>query len=65
MPDDASRSPGMGVRHIEQALPTGESRRQPVLRSSPGTGSLVDRRRPPGDRSREAARRALPAGGEA
>ena len=41
MPDDASRSPGLGVRHIEQALPTGESRRIPVLRSSPGTGSLA------------------------
>lgn len=41
MPDDASRSPGMGVRHVERALPTGESRRTPVLRSSPGTGSLA------------------------
>lgn len=41
MPDDASRSPGLGVRHVEQALPTGESRRIPVLRSSPGTGSLA------------------------
>jgi NADH-quinone oxidoreductase subunit C len=41
MPDDASRSPGLGVRHIEQSLPTGEHRRVPVLRSSPGTGSLA------------------------
>jgi NADH-quinone oxidoreductase subunit C len=40
MPDDASRSPGLGVRHIEETLPTGETRRTPVLRSSPGTGSL-------------------------
>lgn len=40
MPDDASRSPGLGVRHVEQALPTGETRRTPVFRSSPGTGSL-------------------------
>jgi NADH:ubiquinone oxidoreductase subunit C len=40
MPDDASRSPGLGVRPIEQAFPTGESRRTPVLRGSPGTGSL-------------------------
>lgn len=40
MPDDASRSPGLGVRHVEQPLPAGESRRVPVLRSSPGTGSL-------------------------
>ncbi len=41
MPDDASRSPGLGVRHVERAFGTGESRRVPVLRSSPGTGSLV------------------------
>jgi NADH:ubiquinone oxidoreductase subunit C len=41
MPDDASRSPGLGVRHVEQAFPTAEARRTPVLRSSPGTGSLA------------------------
>ena len=41
MPDDASRSPGLGVRHVEQVLPTGESRHTPILRSSPGTGSLT------------------------
>lgn len=39
--DDAARSPGMGVRYMEQPLPPGETRRTPVLRSSPGTGSLV------------------------
>jgi NADH-quinone oxidoreductase subunit C len=41
MPDDASRSPGLGVRAVEQTFPTGESRGTPVLRSSPGTGSLA------------------------
>jgi hypothetical protein len=41
LPDDSSRSPGLGVRHIEQTLPPGETRRTPVLRSSPGTGSLA------------------------
>ncbi len=41
MPDDASRSPGLGVRHVEQAFPTAETRRTAVLRSSPGTGSLA------------------------
>lgn len=40
MPDDASRSPGLGVRPAERSFATGESRRTPVLRSSPGTGSL-------------------------
>jgi NADH:ubiquinone oxidoreductase subunit C len=41
LPDDAARSPGMGVRYVEQPLPPGETRHMPVLRSSPGTGSLV------------------------
>lgn len=41
MPDDASRSPGLGVRHVEQPYPPGETRGTPVLRSSPGTGSLA------------------------
>jgi NADH-quinone oxidoreductase subunit C len=64
MPDDASRSPGLGVRHIEQTLPPGESRRTPVLRSSPGTGSLATGPAAavigPGP-----TRGALPAGGDA
>jgi NADH-quinone oxidoreductase subunit C len=38
--DDASRSPGMGVRPVEEAFPPGATRYTPVLRSSPGTGSL-------------------------
>ena len=41
LPDDAARSPGMGVRYMEQPVPPAETRRQPVLRSSAGTGSLV------------------------
>jgi len=34
--DDSARSPGMGVRPMEQAFPPGETRRQLVLRTSPG-----------------------------
>lgn len=41
MPDDASRSPGLGVRPMEQPHATAETGRTPVLRVSPGTGSLV------------------------
>ncbi len=40
MPDDASRSPGMGVRPMEIAFQTAESGRTPLVRLSPGTGSL-------------------------
>jgi NADH:ubiquinone oxidoreductase subunit C len=39
--DDAARSPGMGVRPMEQPSQPGETRRQPVLRRSPGTGALI------------------------
>ena len=39
LPDDAARSPGEGVRHIEQTLPArASSLRQPVLRSSAELG---------------------------
>ena len=41
IPDDGSRSPGMGVRYMEQPLPPAETGRVPVLRRSPGTGSLA------------------------
>jgi NADH:ubiquinone oxidoreductase subunit C len=41
LPDDAARSPGLGVRYMEQPVPPAESNRQPILRGSPGTGSLV------------------------
>ena len=41
MPDDASRSPGLGVRAMEVAFPSAESGRRAVVRLSPGTGSLV------------------------
>ena len=39
--DDSARSPGMGVRPMEQPVFPGDTRRQPVLRSSPGTGALL------------------------
>src|SRR3954463_9838472 len=41
LPDDAARSPGMGVRAIEQPAFPGDARRQPVLRRSPGTGAVL------------------------
>jgi NADH-quinone oxidoreductase subunit C len=41
LPDDASRSPGMGIRPVEQPVQPGESRRQPVLRSSPGASPVL------------------------
>ncbi len=41
--DDASRSPGMGVRPMEQPFPAGEMRFHPVLRRSPGAGGLTSR----------------------
>jgi hypothetical protein len=40
MPDDMARSPGMGVRHMERMAFTAETTRRPLLRRSPGTGSL-------------------------
>jgi NADH-quinone oxidoreductase subunit C len=39
--DDASRSPGLGVRPMEQPMAPAESGRRPVLRSSPGTGARI------------------------
>jgi NADH-quinone oxidoreductase subunit C len=39
--DDASRSPGQGIRPMEAPLPPAESRQQPVLRRSPGTGAVI------------------------
>jgi NADH-quinone oxidoreductase subunit C len=41
LPDDASRSPGAGIRHVEQPGPPAETARQPVLRLSPGTGAVI------------------------
>jgi NADH:ubiquinone oxidoreductase subunit C len=32
LPDDSARSPGEGFRHVEQALPPGDTMRRPVLR---------------------------------
>jgi NADH-quinone oxidoreductase subunit C len=39
--DDSARSPGMGVRPMEQPMTPGETGRQAVLRSSPGTGARL------------------------
>lgn len=43
LPDDAPRSPGLGVRHLERPIFAAENRRRPLLRRSPGTGSTVNR----------------------
>jgi len=37
MPDDASRSPGEGIRHVERP----EVRLDPVIRTSPGAGAVI------------------------
>jgi NADH:ubiquinone oxidoreductase subunit C len=39
--DDASRAPGEGIRPMELPLPPAETRRQPVLRTSPGSGAVL------------------------
>jgi NADH-quinone oxidoreductase subunit C len=49
--DDAARSPGAGIRHMEQAAPPADIRQQPVLRTSPGTGAVIG---PDGERLRMA-----------
>ena len=41
MPDDASRGPGEGIRHMETPVAPGEVRRDPVLRTSPGAGAII------------------------
>ncbi|CAN5735898.1 hypothetical protein BH23CHL7_BH23CHL7_03170 [soil metagenome] len=47
LPDDAARSPGEGVRHMEQAHHPAEHLRQPVLRQSKDTLAEDDRANPP------------------
>jgi NADH-quinone oxidoreductase subunit C len=39
--DDASRSPGQGIRAMELALPPAETRSRPVLRTSLGSGAVL------------------------
>ncbi len=39
--DDSSRGTGEGIRPMETPQQTAESGRQPVLRSSPGTGAVI------------------------
>jgi NADH-quinone oxidoreductase subunit C len=41
MPDDASRSPGQGIRHMERPAAPGDVRHDPVIRTSPGTGARI------------------------
>jgi NADH:ubiquinone oxidoreductase subunit C len=46
LPDDAARSPGEGVRHVEQAHQPAEQLRQPVLRQGklgPSPAGAADR----------------------
>jgi NADH:ubiquinone oxidoreductase subunit C len=38
LPDDASRSPGEGVRHVEQTHQPAENMRQPQIRMAPQLG---------------------------
>ena len=39
--DDAARGPGEGIRHMERAQRPAETRAQPVMRLSPGTGAVI------------------------
>lgn len=41
MPDDASRGPGQGIRHMETPIAPGEVRNEPVIRTSPGAGAVI------------------------
>jgi NADH-quinone oxidoreductase subunit C len=41
MPDDASRGPGEGIRHMEQPVAPADVREQPVLRTSAGAGAVL------------------------
>ncbi|MFV2064862.1 MAG: NADH-quinone oxidoreductase subunit C [Chloroflexota bacterium] len=51
--DDASRGTGEGIRHQETPLAPAETRSEPVVRTSPGTGALIG---PDGERLAVAAR---------
>ncbi|HKZ91837.1 MAG TPA: NADH-quinone oxidoreductase subunit C [Candidatus Limnocylindrales bacterium] len=41
LPDDASRGPGGGIRHMELAFQPADVRAAPVLRASPGAGAVI------------------------
>jgi NADH:ubiquinone oxidoreductase subunit C len=41
LPDDASRAPGEGIRHMELTYQPAEQRSHPVRRSSPGAGAVL------------------------
>jgi NADH:ubiquinone oxidoreductase subunit C len=64
LPDDASRAPGAGIRHMELAFQPAEQRSRPVRRHSPGTGAVLaadgQRLRLPGGTQAIAAARAVP-----
>jgi NADH-quinone oxidoreductase subunit C len=57
LPDDASRSPGQGIRPIETPQQPAETGRRAVMRLSPGTGAVLG---PDGERL--AIRSGTPAG---
>ena len=57
LPDDASRSPGQGIRPIETPQQPAETGRRAVMRLSPGTGAILG---PDGERL--AIRSGTPAG---
>ena len=41
MPDDASRGPGQGIRHMETPVAPADLREQPVIRTSAGAGARL------------------------
>jgi NADH-quinone oxidoreductase subunit C len=41
MPDDASRGPGAGIRHLELTVAPAEVRHEPVVRTSAGAGAVL------------------------
>jgi NADH-quinone oxidoreductase subunit C len=41
MPDDASRAPGEGIRHLELPVAPADVRERPVLRTSAGAGAVL------------------------
>ena len=41
MPDDASRAPGEGFRHVETPVAPADVRVEPTIRTSPGAGAVI------------------------
>ncbi len=61
LPDDSSRGPGEGFRHIETPFAPGDVRAEPVIRTSPGAGAVIG---PDGERLALAGRGAQVENGE-